>query len=307
MSSSDENKIEESIKSCYSTWGDRYYDEYYKSDSAYPPVHTDLIRKVLAESGARSLLDAGCGPASMLRDLDGLGLNRFGFDLTPEMLDEAKKVMAKQGVSEDHLWLGSVTDASSFKCPNEGVPETFDAAICFGVFPHIPKESDATAIANIVDATAPGGLVAIEARNQLFSLFTLNRYSREFFQDILIDEKNLKNFAGGSTENLDQALATLDKQFRMDLPPIRKGHEDEPGYDEVLSRTHNPFELQKLARQQGLIDVQILFYHFHALPPMLEPLVPELFKKASIAMEDPTDWRGHFMASAFVVVGRKPS
>jgi len=34
--------------------------------------------------------------------------------------------------------------------------------------------------------------------------------------------------------------------------------------------------------------------------------VPGLFLRESLAIEDPTDWRGHFMASAFIVTGRKP-
>ena len=51
----------------------------------------------------------------------------------------------------------------------------------------------------------------------------------------------------------------------------------------------------------------MLFYHYHALPPMLEAAAPELFRRASVAMEDPRDWRGHFMASAFVLVGRRPT
>jgi hypothetical protein len=52
--------------------------------------------------------------------------------------------------------------------------------------------------------------------------------------------------------------------------------------------------------------MQVLFYHFHALPPMLEQAAPALFRRASVAMENPRDWRGHFMASAFVLVGRRP-
>ncbi len=37
------------------------------------------------------------------------------------------------------------------------------------------------------------------------------------------------------------------------------------------------------------------------LPPLLEASVPDLFRELSLAMEaDPPDWRGYFMASAFV-------
>jgi hypothetical protein len=39
---------------------------------------------------------------------------------------------------------------------------------------------------------------------------------------------------------------------------------------------------------------------------MFESDMPEFFRAQSLAMEDPEDWRGHFMASAFLVVGKRP-
>lgn len=301
----DKEQIEASIRACYSTWSERYYEEYYKSDSAYPPVHTDIMRRLLRAEGIRTVLDAGCGPASMLRDLTDLGLELYGFDLTPEMVNEAQRILSGQGLSMDRIWQGSVLDRVSFVSAPDG-KKNFDAGICFGVLPHIPAGSEAAVIANFKQVIRPGGLIAIEARNELFSLFTLNRYSRAFFQDRLLAADSLRQRAGAELEGLNEALQQLDDRFRMDLPPIRKGYEDEPGYDQVLSRTHNPFELQQLARAQGLTDVQVLFYHYHALPPMLQSWAPELFRRESIAMEDPHDWRGHFMASAFILVARTP-
>ena len=129
-------------------------------------------------------------------------------------------------------------------------------------------------------------------------------YSSGLFKNRLIDSDGLLAAAGDERDALERALDDLDKRFRMDLPPVRKGYAEEPGYDEVLSRTHNPFEMRALAESLGLVDVRVLFYHFHALPPMFESAVPKLFRRASIAMEDPEDWRGHFLASAFILVGR---
>ena len=300
--------IEKSIRRCYSTWGERYYSDYYESDGAYPPVHTALVRDLLQQHGAQTVLDAGCGPASMLRDLDLPGMRRFGFDLTPEMVVEARRVLGLQGVPPSHIWEGSVLDATAFRNPGDAPHGGFDAALCFGVLPHIPADSDSTVLAHLVAAVRPGGIIACEARNELFSLFTLNRYSRELFRSRLIREDDLKSRIQDSSEvaALEEALTKLDERFRMDLPPVRKGYEDEPGYDEVLSRTHNPFVLRAAAEEAGLIDVTVLFYHYHILPPMLERLVPGLFRRESLAIEDPTDWRGHFMASAFVVTGRRP-
>lgn len=300
------DEIEARVKACYSTWSERYYAEYYKSDAAYPPVHTDIVRELLRAEDIHSVLDAGCGPASMLRDLADLSLDLYGFDLTPEMVAEARRVMAGHGLAADRIWQGSVLDGAPFTAAPDG-RRSFDAGICFGVLPHIPAGSEAAVIANFMQVIRPGGLVAIEARNELFSLFTLNRYSRAFFQDRLLAADGLRQRAGAELEGLNAALQQLDERFRMDLPPVRKGYATEPGYDEVLSRLHNPFELAQLARAQGLADVQVLFYHYHALPPMLQALVPDLFRRESLAMEDPHDWRGHFMASAFILTGRVPA
>lgn len=301
---SDFNRIAAAVRSCYSTWGTTYYDDYYGKGAPYPPVQVDIVRNLLAGAGAKTLLDAGCGPASMLRELPDQ--DRYGFDLTPEMVAEARRVLTAQGLPEGRVWEGNVLDPASFRAPADG-PAAFDAALCVGVMPHIPAEADAVLLGNLASAVRPGGLVIVEARNALFSLFTLNRYSREFFRDELIREPALLERARDDEEKaaLQAALGELDARFRLDLPPVRTGKVDEPGYDEVLSRTHIPFEVAELARRTGLVDVQVLFYHYHALPPMLSRGVPELFRRESIALENPADWRGYFLASAFLVAGRR--
>jgi hypothetical protein len=218
--------------------------------------------------------------------------------LTAQMVGEARRIMAEWGVPSDRFWQGSVVEASDYRRP----PGGYDAAICFGVFPHLPESLDEEAIANLHAALAPGGLVAIEARNQLFALFTLNRYSRDLFMKDLIGVDSLP---ASERDALAPALAALERRFRVDLPPLRQGKDGEPGYDEVLSRTHNPFVMRGQLEAAGFRDVRLHFYHYHALPPMLESYVPSWFRQRSLALEDPADWRGHFMASAFIVTGIK--
>ncbi|HZS83285.1 MAG TPA: class I SAM-dependent methyltransferase [Stellaceae bacterium] len=294
---------EAAVRSCYAGWAENYFADYYASEAAYPPVHQKLVRDLVRDSGARTLLDAGCGPASMLRSLAELDIALYGFDLTPEMVAEARRVMAARGAPKERIWQGSVADAGAFRAPCG--PDRFDAAICIGVLPHVPAALDETVIANLRGAVRPGGLVVLEARNQLFALFTLNRYSHEFFLGELVRADLLRERAGSETARLDEALAQLAERFRTDLPPPRRGKAGEPGYDEVLSRTHNPLLLRERFAAAGFSEVQLLFYHFHCLPPMLEPGLPALFRRQSLAMEDPTDWRGYFMASAFLLAGRR--
>jgi SAM-dependent methyltransferase len=293
------------VRACYSTWSGRYYDEFYSADAPYPPVHRDILRWLLREAGAKSVLDAGCGPASFLRHVVDDGIEPYGFDLTPEMVAEARRVLSARGVLADRIWQGSVLDPAAFQGGGCGGPRRFDAAVCVGVLPHVPPTADGSVICNLRDAVKDEGLVVVEARNQLFALFTLNRYSYRFFVDDMIRAGELTARAGADTAGLRGALESLAKHFRTELPPIRRGKADEPGYDEVLSRTHNPLVLRQQFEAAGFTNVRLLFYHYHCLPPMFEAEVPELFRSASLAMEDPEDWRGYFMASAFLLVGRR--
>jgi 2-polyprenyl-3-methyl-5-hydroxy-6-metoxy-1,4-benzoquinol methylase len=290
------------VERCYSTWGESYYDEYYSDRSAYPPVHRDLVRRIVRESKAANLLDAGCGPASLLRDLCDLDLELYGFDLTREMVEEAKKVMAARGHPPERFWQGSVREPRHFRASAPGAPERYDAAICIGVLPHVSEGDDALVLRNLHSAVKPGGTVTVEARNALFSLFTVNRYAHEFFDRELCRTGELADRIGA--ERVAAIRAELASHVRMDLPPVRTGKRGEPGYDEIVSRSHNPLVLVEQFRATGFRDVRLLFYHFHRLPPLFEKAMPELFRELCLEMErDPEDWRGHFMASAFLVTG----
>lgn len=298
-------ETESIVKHCYSTWSTSYYDDYYGDKAAYPPIHRDLMKSLLEKEAPGNLLDAGCGPASFLRDMLDTNIDLFGFDLTPEMVTEGKRIFEAANLPSERVWEGSVLEPAAFVAPTGEASGGFDSAVCVGVLPHIPAECDVQVIENLRSAVKPGGLVILEARNQLFSLFTANRYSYEFMTDELIQAEPLNADANGASSDLMAALEELKQQYRMDLPPIRRGKEDEPGYDEVLSRTHNPLQLKQQFSEAGFTDVETLFYHFHCLPPMFEAKFPEYFRRQSLAMENPNDWRGHFMASAFLVVGRR--
>jgi SAM-dependent methyltransferase len=291
---------EDSIRACYSTWGESYFDDYYGPRAPYPPVHLELIRNLLREAGARSVLDAGCGPASVLRVLAADGLDVYGFDLTPQMVAEARRVL---GAGPERIWEGSVLAAESYR-PASG-DAGYDAALCIGVLPHVPADAPPSLFARLRGSVRPGGLVVVEARNQLFGLFTQNRPSYELIRDELIRADALKARAGAGAAELEALLAEYQGHFRMDLPPVRTGKAGEPGYDEVLSRTDNPLVLAERFREAGFAGVRILFYHYHCLPPMLAARLPDLAREQSLAMEDPHDWRGYFMASAFLLAGER--
>lgn len=297
---------EESIAACYASWGKDYHDQYYGGNAPYPPVHRDILLRLLHAHGARRILDAGCGSASFMRYLLDDDRQVFGFDLTPEMVDEGKKVLQHHGTDPRRLWVGSVTDPAAYVMPGEkqgGDSPAYDAVICSGVMPHILPEQEPAVLDNLAHCLRPGGLLLLEARNELFALFTQNRFTSEFLRKRCIQEDSLLEKAGEETSAVRQALDDFSSLMRMDLPPQRTGVAS--NYDEMLSRTHNPFELLPALEKAGFQQLQPHFYHYHCLPPMLAAAAPEFFKAQSIAMENPQDWRGYFMASAFIVSGTR--
>ena len=42
---------EAAIRSCYSTWSSDYYENYYRSGAAYPPVHSEIVRGLVGSPG----------------------------------------------------------------------------------------------------------------------------------------------------------------------------------------------------------------------------------------------------------------
>ena len=83
----------------------------------------------------------------------------------------------------------------------------------------------------------------------------------------------------------------LDKRLAVDMPPIRTIGADgkAPGYDVILSKFHNPFELTEVMQSCGFKDAKIHWYHYHPAPPMLEKALGPAFRKAAMALESTRD------------------
>ena len=228
----------------------------------------------------------------------GKGIQVWGFDFVPDMVARARHNLTRNGIGE-RVWHGDITEGESFMPTEIDVPEAYDACIALGVFPHL--QDDIGALKNMAAVTKPGGTVLIEFRNLLFSLFTINRPSYELICNELIRISDVSNRHPEMSDELEEIATDLKDSFRLDLPPIRKGLNEIPGYDEILSKFHNPFDIGDMFAEAGLRHTNTHFYHYHAVPPMFESKHPQLFRTLSLEMEsDPSDWRGYFMASAFV-------
>ncbi len=270
-----------------------YDDEAHKTLPHYPANYfrLNILKREVAKLGAQSIYEAGLGEGTPLAHMAHMGLRVAGSDIAKNMVAAAKANFERRGLDPDVIQLGNIDEPESFV--NQLEAGLFDAMMASGVLPHV--RDDQSALRNMRSIVRPGGTVFIEFRNKLFSMFTLNRFTKEFFLDELLkDVPDLLRDA--VADELDQRMAT-------DLPPIRDVTEDGdgPGYDLIQANYHNPFELTELFEKVGYSGMKIHWYHFHPAPPMLETSIGPAFRKAAMEMEYDQSWRGMFLCSAGVV------
>jgi hypothetical protein len=208
------------------------------------------------------------------------------------MVKTSQARMREGGMNSDHIFLADIQDPTTYAHVFQDGP--FDGLMAMGVMPHV--ENDDMVLENIATLVRPGGTVFIQFRNSLFSLFTFNRYTLDFILNDLL--------FGVSPAVKDAVAKDLESRLRMDMPLVRTALEgsDAPGYDAVLSKFHNPFEVLDLFTRHGFERAKLLWYHYHPAMPYLQSAMPELFRKESIRLEhESSGWRGFFLCSAFVV------
>ena len=291
------------VKEFYDKAARTYEHAHYRGGSAAYPANRIRFKKTMAvligeqaKLGRLSLrvLDVGCGTGLLVRAARKQGMEAAGFDFSANMVAEAKDSLLQD---TEFVWQGDAEDPAAY--PSEG---SQDAVVCLGVAPHNGNLS--TLLENFARVLRPGGLLLVEHRNSLFSLITANQYSVDFMFD-LFSKAHVQ--VRDPKPDREQALRGASEAFYAGM--FGAGGRDsfeKSGYGDI-TRFDNPFELQGRYEYHGLKWEQPIWYHFHAGPPAIESVDPEIYRELSLAMEDRYDreWPGMFLASAFVAVARK--
>jgi 2-polyprenyl-3-methyl-5-hydroxy-6-metoxy-1,4-benzoquinol methylase len=281
----------------YDSVAANYYQQYQRQSlrslDTYPANYfrLQILIRRLAQSGAKRIYEIGVGEGTPLASMAGRGFEVAGCDISEAMIAKARETFAKHQLSPELIQWGDIEDPVTLASQLRN--GRYDAVIAAGVLPHV--RNDERFLENLSMLVRPGGKVFIEFRNALFSLFTLNRYTKEFILDELL---------AGVSQAVKGAVATeLDKRLATDLPrPRVSGAHGGPGYDAILARFHNPFELTEAFGRAGFSNMRLHWYHYHPAPPMLEPMLGSEFREQAIRLEgEPSNWRGYFLCSAGVV------
>ena len=201
------------------------------------------------------------------------------------MVFEAKKNLEKYKFSEELVF------QDDFENPKKFNNKFFDCIIGLGSF-YYSKNFKKT-ILNQKKKLKKNGRIIFSLRNRLFDISTLNNYSAKFI-DELYETKFLK-------KSWKKKYNNLRKSFSSRKLTVIKNIDDK----NIRSLVHNPLTIAGDMLKIGLKCEGIYFYHYHALPPVFEEIDPLYFRKLSWKIENPTDWRGYLLASAFIIDCKK--
>ncbi len=255
-----------------------------------------ILTNRLASLRARRVYEVGVGEGTPLLTIARMGMEVAGCDISHSMVKRTQARLTEAGLATSAVSWGDIED--SVTIAHHLRDGQFDAVIAAGVLPHVAN--DALFLENVGMLLRQGGTALVEFRNKLFSLFTFNRNTKELILDDLL--------AGVDPAVKRVVEERLESRLAMDQPAIRAtlGDSRAPGYDAILSKFHNPFELVDDFQRSGFDDVRVHWYHYHPAPPVLEGTLGPAFRKAAFALEhDPSGWRGYFLCSAGVIEATK--
>lgn len=280
------------------SYADQYDPDKLWTNEEYPANYfrLELVKRLLQQAGSTSVYELGCGDATPLIRIAELGIRVAGSDLSPEMVRFAHGYLEAAGLSTSQVTLVDAEDAGAL-AHEQAQRGIFDAVMALGVIPHV--RDDAAFVSALDGFLRPGGQLLLQFRNSLFSMFTFNRLTKEFVLDDLLNDvpQSIR----------DVVAADLDQRLAVDKPPVRTRPTGD-GYDEILSRFHNPFELAEVVRAQGYSDIRFHWYNYHPAYPMLAGSIdPTEYRQAQMDLEGDTSWRGMFLCSAGIIEATKDS
>jgi ubiquinone/menaquinone biosynthesis C-methylase UbiE len=108
----------------------------------------EIVRGWHLSRGSR-LLDLGCGPGLLTRDLAKMDYCGVGLDASPAMIEHSTRQATAEGISNS--WTYQLGDVEALSFPKE----SFDAAVCAGVIDYLP--TDDKLMAEVARVLKPGG------------------------------------------------------------------------------------------------------------------------------------------------------
>ncbi|MFH1741013.1 MAG: class I SAM-dependent methyltransferase [bacterium] len=226
-----------------------------------------LIPDGLYASGRR-IYDFGCGDADLFDDFLQAGAFIEGVDISETMIQLAHKNLSSKGHDPRLARLGTLDDMRRME------KSGYDAVISLNVLAYLIDRDEVAFYQEAARILKPGGYLVVTHSNELFDLFTFNRYTIEFFNRHFIEEDS----------------------YRERLPSLMT-NPGQPKKYTTFSVRENPLAYRYKLAKYGFNEIKQGFMRKHAAPPLLlegkQPL-PD-----TLNWDEESRWKLMFCCSMF--------
>lgn len=279
----------------YDQTKDTFDQSYDWHGSIYPSnrVRMDHCLDMLAKHGCHRVLDAGCGTGTILLELLKRGFDAEGFDFSEEAVRLCREKLKAHGFDDGRVTVSDIEDPKDVDNDSLGdMDYKYDAIIIMGAFTHPLNHS--WSLDNLRRCVRHGGLLLVELRNEIFKLWAHDEMCLPLYEQMM---------PAGSTSG--QALKVLGESLptRVSVAENDDATKEHEKFFSVPSVWRNPLIVDAEYKAAGFKVFDKLYFHWHAAPPsyILDSQRAEM-RMRSIELEHyPHDWRGLFMASAFIL------
>jgi len=273
------------IQSHYDSRVEEYNERHFDEEGEYNPgaaIEEILVDRII-ELDAKRVLDMGCGNGALVHRLCENGIDAVGFDLSEKMIAAGQSILKEDGFDPDRLVQADFRDGIPF----EG---EFDVVTAIGLFPHLDKiKKNLQVVRDVLDTN---GTSFIQFRNELFNLYTMNEYTYHYIWDTILGDVDVPTELSEEFDHRLQEVCRVNEEGVGQTPES----DNEGGF-------HNPITIPAKFEDAGFSVQDIYFYHYHPLPPEFRSVDETTYDEFARRFEHPHDWRGYFMASAFVIEG----
>jgi len=271
------------------------YDNYKYNSSVSMQNIFNIRKKLLIKiiqtqiSKNSTALDCGCGTGEVLISLNKKGYHTDGFDISNEMIRITKEKVKKNNIKNVEVCQDNIC---SFKRNKK-----YDVVIAFGVFQYLNRYLQKQAYKHILQSIKPNGLFITSYGNSIFSLFTFNKFTVDFFKE------NIIPLHLWSDKNIDEYISVLLTNPTMER---EKGVKSETAHGFLPLYLMNPLTIKEELNKNGFDFQGIKFFHFHALPPLIKKYLNDEFsqKSASMEIKYAEHWLGYIMAYQFLIYAK---
>lgn len=176
-------------------------------ESLFAVMHEAYVARVVEivkKSGAKSVLEVGCGDGWNCGKLVEAGLDTVGIDWSKNGIEHAKRMVPRA-----RFYQGDARD-DEFQ---REFPEPFDAVIFVEVIEHIPPADCVGALRNIAECLRPGGTLVLTTPSVNKPNTNTGHY-RHFTEEILRDLVNKAGFAVKGVEGYGDVPAE-DRYYKI--------------------------------------------------------------------------------------------